>query len=135
MRTRTGWSIAVAVTLAVVSAGCGDDSSGGGGDSRSFEFWSFTGINQKADVDAYRKQHPDMEIKLTEVGTSTETAQALTTALAGGKVPDLVLIQGDDLAKFVEQPQNFYDLREFGADQIAGDYLDWVWSQSVAKDG
>jgi cellobiose transport system substrate-binding protein len=74
-------------------------------------------------------------VKLTEVGTSVETAQALTTALAGGKVPDLVLIQGDDLPKFVQQPQNFYDLRQLGADKIKGDYLDWVISQSVAKDG
>ncbi|TCO42310.1 cellobiose transport system substrate-binding protein [Kribbella antiqua] len=134
MRSRIAVAIAAAVTLA--AAGCSGGGSGNdGGDQKSFEFWSFSGINQKAAVDEYQQKHPDIHIKLTEVGSSVETAQALTTALAGGKVPDLVLIQGDDLPKFVEQPQNFVDLRSLGADDVKKDYLDWVWSQSVAKDG
>jgi cellobiose transport system substrate-binding protein len=131
--------LAAAATLAaavLVAAAC---SSGSGGDSgsgsKAFEFWSFTGINQKADVNAYTSAHPDIKIKLTEVGSSSETAQALTTALAGGKVPDLVLIQGDDLPKFMQDPGNFVDLARLGADSRKGDYLDWVMSQSTTRDG
>jgi cellobiose transport system substrate-binding protein len=129
-------AVIAAAALAVVTA-CspGSSTSGGGGDGKSFEFWSFSGIDQKRDVDAYTRAHPDIEVKLTEVGSTTETAQALTTALAGGKVPDLVLIQGDNLPLFVQQPQNFHDLREYGADQIKGDYLDWVMEQAEAEGG
>jgi len=134
MKFRTAASITV-VTLLALSAGCSGGSEPNTGDGKSFEFWSFTGINQKASVDEYRKTHPDVDVKLTEVGSSVETAQALTTALAGGKIPDLVLIQGDDLPKFVQQAQNFHDLREMGADKIKGDYLDWVIAQSSAKSG
>jgi cellobiose transport system substrate-binding protein len=126
--------LVLAAALGLVTAGC-SSSSGSGGDGNSFEFWSFSGINQKADVRKYEAAHPNIDVKLTEVGTTQETAQALTTALAGGKVPDLVLIQGDDLPKFVEQPQNFHDLREYGAEEMQGDYLDWVMSQSVTEDG
>ncbi|GGP79947.1 extracellular solute-binding protein [Saccharothrix coeruleofusca] len=126
----------LAVAALVLATSCTPGAGGGGGgDGKSFEFWSFAAINQKLSVDAYRAKRPDVEVKLTEVGTSVETAQALTTALAGGKVPDLVLIQGDNLPQFVQQPQNFVDLRTLGADDMAGDYLDWVWKQSVAKDG
>ena len=132
MRLRLPLLCAVAVLAAGCSPGTGG---GGGGDGGTFEFWSFSGINQKASVDAYQQAHPDVKVKLTEVGTTVETAQALTAALAGGKVPDLVLIQGDDLPKFVQQPQNFVDLRTLGADAITGDYLDWVMAQSIAKDG
>lgn len=134
MRIRVILPMALATAL-VLATGCTSGSSGGAGDGKSFEFWSFSGINQKASVEAYQAKHPGIEVKLTEVGTSVETAQALTTALAGGKVPDLVLIQGDDLPKFVQQPQNFIDLKTVGADRIKGDYLDWVMSQSTAKDG
>jgi cellobiose transport system substrate-binding protein len=130
MRLRTVLTAALAAVVVVAGTGCSAAT-----DSKSFEFWSFTGINQKVEVAAYQKKHPDIHVKLTEVGSSLETAQALTTALAGGKVPDLVLIQGDDLPKFVEHPQNFVDLRTLGADKMAGDYLNWVWSQSVAKGG
>jgi len=121
-------------TAALMVSGCSNKSADNSG-SKTFEFWSFTAINQKADVDVYTKAHPDVHIKLTEVGSTTETAQALTTALAGGKVPDLVLIQGDDLPKFMLSPENFVDLNTLGADKIKGDYLPWVMEQSTTKDG
>ncbi|MGW6503683.1 ABC transporter substrate-binding protein [Nonomuraea angiospora] len=140
MKLRNVTPVVLAAALALSTAACGGGGGGtpsqpSGGDSKSFEFWSFSGIDQKASVDDYQKKNPGVQIKLTEVGSSVETAQALTTALAGGKVPDLVLIQGDDLPKFVQQPQNFYDLRQLGADKIKGDYLDWVMSASTAKGG
>jgi cellobiose transport system substrate-binding protein len=135
LRTRPPLVLLAAAAFALTAACSPGSSSGGGGDPKSFEFWSFSGIDQKRDVDTYTRAHPDIQVKLTEVGSTTETAQALTTALAGGKVPDLVLIQGDDLPKFVQQPQNFHDLREYGADQIEGDYLDWVMAQAKADGG
>ncbi|MEV1003847.1 extracellular solute-binding protein [Nonomuraea sp. NPDC050202] len=135
LRTTAPIVLAAALVLTTAAACGGGGSAQPSGDGKSFEFWSFTGINQKKSVEDYQKANPGVEVKLTEVGTSVETAQALTTALAGGKVPDLVLIQGDDLPKFVQQPQNFQDLRQYGADKIKGDYLDWVISQSTAKSG
>lgn len=121
--------------LLVVGCTPGSDSNSGSSDSKTFDFWSFTQINQKIQVDRYKKKHPDVDVKLTEVGSTTETAQALTAALAGGKVPDLVLIQGDNLPKFMQSPENFVDLATLGADKVKGDYLDWVIKQSVTEDG
>ncbi|MGC9669616.1 ABC transporter substrate-binding protein [Planosporangium sp. 12N6] len=136
MNRRTAITVILAATL-LASPACsgGSDNGSTSSGSNTFEFWSFTGINQKADVERYTKAHPEMNIKLTEVGSTSETAQALTAALAGGKVPDLVLIQGDDLPKFMASPDNFVDLRTLGADKMKGDYLDWVMSQPTAKDG
>ncbi|MFD6637994.1 ABC transporter substrate-binding protein [Micromonospora chalcea] len=126
-------TLAIIATAALLLGGCGG--SDGESDSKTFEFWSFANINQKADVDVYTKAHPDVRIKLTEVGSTTETAQALTAALAGGKVPDLVLIQADDLPKFMQSPDNFVDLTTLGANDIKGNYLDWVMAQSTTRDG
>lgn len=130
-------STALVTLLAAGCTGGGNGSETGppGEGSTSFDFWSFTGIGQQESVDRYLDEHPGITINLTEVGNSVETAQALTTALAGGQVPDLVLIQGDDLPRFVDNPGNFRDLRDFGADAVVGDYLDWVISQASAEDG
>jgi cellobiose transport system substrate-binding protein len=133
VKFRIAASVVIAAALAL--AGCTSGSNASSENRNTFEFWAFSGINEKASVADYTKQHPNIHIKLTEVGSSTETAQALTTALAGGKVPDLVLIQGDDLPKFVAQPQNFVDLRSLGADKIKDNYLDWIISQSTTKGG
>ena len=124
---------ALSVTLAGCSAGGGG--SAGGDPNAEFEFWSFTGIGQADAVDEYLKINPDAQVKLSEVGSTTETATALTAALAGGKVPDLVLIQGDDLPKFVENPDNFLDLRTLGGDAIGDDYLPWATSAATAENG
>ncbi|GAB3981939.1 ABC transporter substrate-binding protein [Plantactinospora veratri] len=129
-RAITSAAVFAATLLLIPGCSPGSDSDSSAG----FEFWSFTGINQKLDVENYTKKHPDARIKLTEVGSTTETAQALTAALAGGKVPDLVLIQGDDLPKFMQSPDNFVDLTTLGADKIKGDYLDWVMKQSTTGD-
>lgn len=124
--------------LALVLSGC--TSGGGSGGSSDdpnaeFEFWSFTGIGQKDSVDRYLEKNPDAKVKLSEVGSTTETATALTAALAGGRVPDLVMIQNDDLPKFLENPGNFVDLRTLGGDDIGDDYLDWAIDAATAENG
>lgn len=137
MRRKSRLAAAAAVTLAVAVAlvGCSSNNSSGSAANSEITLWSFTGINAKADVQAYEKSHPGVHIKLTEVGSSTDTAQALTAALAGGKVPDVVLIQAADLPKFVESADNFVDLNTIGAKKIKKDYAPAIWSQSVASGG
>ncbi|MEV1131168.1 extracellular solute-binding protein [Agromyces sp. NPDC049794] len=128
--------IAAIGALALALTGCSSGGSSAEGDPNAeFEFWSFTGIGQQESVDRYLEKNPDAKVKLSEVGSTTETATALTAALAGGKVPDLVMIQNDDLPKFVENPGNFIDLRTLGGDDIGDDYLDWAIDAATGEDG
>ena len=106
MKIRTvALPVAAIGALALVISGC----SGGGSERRHPPIptpkWSSgpsPASEQQDSVDRYLEKMPDANIKLSEVGSTTETATALTAALAGGKVPDLVMIQNDDLPKFVE---------------------------------
>lgn len=142
MRVRVSAWVAAAGGLALVLSACSGGNGGGGaaaaedGDPNAeFTFWSFTGIGAQDGVDAYLEEQPDANVKLSEVGSTTETATALTAALAGGEVPDLVMIQNDDLPKFVENPGNFLDLRELGGDDLGEDYLDWAIDAATGEDG
>ena len=136
-RRKLALPIAAVGALALVMSGCtsGGSSEGSGDPNAEFEFWSFTGIGQKDSVERYLEKNPDAKVKLSEVGSTAETATALTAALAGGRVPDLVLIQNDELPKFIENPGNFIDLRTLGGDDIGDDYLDWAIGEATAEDG
>ena len=131
-------AVAIGALALTVLSGCG---SGGGTSAASgdpnaeFTFWSFTGIGAQDSVDEYLAKKPDAKVKLSEVGSTTETATALTAALAGGDVPDLVMIQGDDLPKFVANPKNFVDLRTLGGNDLGSKYLDWAVNAATGPDG
>lgn len=125
-RRLTGAAAGVAVALAGCAAGPSE---------ATVAFWSFTGIDQGEQVERYLAAHPQARITLSEVGSSTETADALTAALAGGNAPDLVLVQGEDLPRFAAAPQHFRDLREFGADRLADQYLPWAWDAATTDTG
>lgn len=125
-----------ALVLSACSGGGGGSSSGNGGDPNSeVKFWSFTGIGAQDTLKEYLAKKPTADVKLSEVGSTTETATALTAALAGGDVPDLVMIQNDDLPKFVANPENFVDLRTLGGDDVGGQYLDWAVGFATADNG
>lgn len=127
--------LALVLTACSSGGGGGDAGEGDGDPNAEFTFWSFTGIGAKESVEEYLAKNPDAQVKLSEVGSTTETATALTAALAGGEVPDLVMIQNDDLPKFVANPGNFIDLRTLGGDDIGSDYLDWAIGEATAEDG
>lgn len=139
MKRRKIAATVAAVGLALgVLAGCG--SSGGAsassdGPDAQFTFWSFTGIGAKDAVKEYESKDPQAKVKLSEVGSTTETATALTAALVGGDVPDLVMIQDDDLPKFVANPSNFVDLRTLGGNDLPSKYLDWAAKGATATNG
>ena len=139
MKPRSTALVAALGGFALVLTACSGGS--GGADEASqdpnaeVKFWSFTGIGAQEGLDEYLAKKPDAKVKLSEVGSTTETATALTAALAGGEVPDLVMIQNDDLPKFVENPGNFVDLRTLGGDEVGEDYLDWAMGFATAEDG
>ena len=137
---RTLFKLSGVVAGGAALAACSSKSSSGssaspGDPNAEFTFWSFTGIGAKASVADYLAKNANAHVKLSEVGSTTETATALTAALAGGDVPDLVMIQGDDLPKFVENPSNFVDLRTLGGKDLAGNYLDWAVSGATSTNG
>lgn len=123
------------IAIGLVATGCSSPSSSSSDADATIEYWSFTGVQATEKAAEFEKSHPEFKVKVTEVGSSAETAQAVTAALASGKVPDLVLIQDDDLPKLIQNPDIFVDLNTLGAEDIAGDFFDWAWANGTATNG
>lgn len=130
-KTRFTAALAGGAALALL-AGCAGGGDAGG--KTELDVWLFGGMGLEDLIAQYEKDNPDITINV-KGASSDEQAQALTTALAGGSVPDVAAIEGSYLGQFKAQPQNFTDLRDLGSDDIEGDYLDWRWAQGVAADG
>jgi cellobiose transport system substrate-binding protein len=80
---------------------------------------SHPGVTIKEDIESYADHHANL-------------AKHLAT---GSGADDVVAVEVGFIAQFANQPQNFQDLRQYGAGSLRGQWLPWKWQQSVARNG
>src|SRR5438105_3286419 len=83
----------------------------------------------------YQASHPGITIK-----EDTEDYSAHHTALAqhlatGAGADDIEAVEVGFIAQFAAQPQNFVDLKQYGASALKSKYLAWKYAQAVARNG
>ena len=116
MRVRKRLSVvAVALVAALAAAGCGG--SGSGSDKKTVTMWIYPVMFEEAPhrafwdetAAAFKAENPDIEIK-TEIFPWANRDQALATAIAGNKGPDVVYLIPDQLPKYARniEPADTY---------------------------
>jgi multiple sugar transport system substrate-binding protein len=103
-----------------------------GGERRSgavtLTFWSWVPQLQD-EVSLFNKTHPDIRVKLVNVGQGATEYQKLRTALkAGSGAPDVVQIEFQYIPTFTTI-DGLVDISQYGASAIAKDYVPWTWAQ------
>ncbi|TYB71116.1 extracellular solute-binding protein [Nonomuraea sp. PA05] len=93
-------ALAVALTASLAACSSGDTTSGStasasGPVTLEFWTWSLKGSDAAAQAiaDKYHQLHPNVTVKLSEVGGTTETAAKLLAADQAGDTPDVVQIE------------------------------------------
>ncbi|MCW3819228.1 sugar ABC transporter substrate-binding protein [Micromonospora sp. DR5-3] len=138
MRVRKSLTaVAVALVAALAAAGCGGSGSGDSG-KKTVTMWIYPVIFDEAKhrafwdetVKAFQAQHPDIQVK-TEIFPWANRDQALATAIAGNKGPDVVYLIPDQLPKYA---RNIEPVDAYLDDAAKSDYLDNV-VKSVTIDG
>ena len=111
----------------------GGDGGDTGGDVPVLNLWTFGAMCLDSVIAEYAENNPvEVEVKEADYAAHHE---AYFAALATGEVPDMGAVEVGFSAQFTASPQAFYDLRDFGADDIKDDYLAWRWEQGVSADG
>ena len=83
----------------------------------------------------YMQSHPNITIKEdTEDYAPHHTALAQHLATGAG-ADDIEAIEVGFIAQFAAQPQQFVDLRQYGAASLKSRYPSWKYSQAVARGG
>ncbi|MEO3778363.1 sugar ABC transporter substrate-binding protein [Micromonospora sp. B11E3] len=107
MRVRRYAPVAVAALVAGLLTACGGGGSDAGDDRQSITMWIYPVIPDEAthrgfwdkQVAAFRADHPGTDVKV-EIFPWAKREESLTTAIAGGKGPDVVYLIPDQLGKF-----------------------------------
>ena len=133
MRASMKAALAAAAALSLLLVGCSGASGGSSDKKIVLNMWGFSDL-YKPQVKQYEKEHPNITIQ-TKISDYDASHQTLLTALAANKGPDFAQIAIDYMGEFVAKPGAFQDLRQYGADKIEKNYLDWRWAGGVATNG
>jgi cellobiose transport system substrate-binding protein len=126
----------MAFTLAACNGNGGKEEEAAGGDEKvTLDFWVFGSTGYQALIDEYQKQNPNVTIKLNEGEMGDMHNNLFTSISAGSGAPDIAMIEVSQLEKFKVASDRFYNLNEYGAEEIAGNYLEWKWQSAQSVDG
>lgn len=129
-RTRLGATMALVCLIAGLLAACGGSSttSTSSNAPATLTFWSWVPNIQQA-VNQFEQSHPNIKIKLENVGSGSAEYTKLTNALkAGSGAPDIVQIEYAFLPEF-ELGNHLVDLSQYGADSVKSNFVPWTWGQ------
>ena len=137
---------AAAASAALVLSGCagssseessaGGSSSGGSSETsgqKVLQFWAFGDMGLAELIAEYEAANPDIKIEM-KVSDFDPHHQGLLTSL-DSTTPDIAAIEVGYSSLFKAVSNKFVDLAEYGAADMAGDYLDWRWAHGVDLEG
>ena len=116
--------------LAACGGGGGAPSSGTSGTSSGpvkLTFWAWvTGVDKS--VALWNSTHPNIQVTLANVGSSTTEYDKLFTAIKANNEPDLAQVEFQFLPTF-ETTASLVDLSQYGANDVKDQFVPWTWSQ------
>jgi multiple sugar transport system substrate-binding protein len=125
--------LGIVLMLMTSLAACGGSSStNSGGSSTSsgpvnLTFWSWvTGIDKS--VALWNKTHPNIQVKVANVGAGPDEYNKLYTAIKANNEPDLGQIEFQLLPTF-ETTGGLVDLSQYGTDSVKNQFVPWTWKQ------
>ncbi|MHA7238726.1 ABC transporter substrate-binding protein [Arthrobacter sp. TMS1-12-1] len=91
-------------------------------------FWTWVPDIEK-EVALFEEKYPAIDVTVENVGQGLEHYQKVRTALESGDgAPDVVQIEYQYIPSFTVT-ESLLDLAPYGAQDVSGDYVDWVWNQ------
>ncbi|GAB2691857.1 ABC transporter substrate-binding protein [Thalassiella azotivora] len=139
---RLRWAVPLTAVVLTASA-CGSGETGDAAapdageavceEGADLSVWAFGATGLEPKMEAWAEENgATVEFKNGEFDPHHEQ---LLTALVSDAVPDVAVVEVSYSARFKASPEEFHDLRRWGAEDLAGDYLDWRWEHGVATDG
>lgn len=127
-------AVVTSVILTFIAAGFSVAPSQAAAKKITLTFWDWGEMGFSKQIKKYEAAHPNIKV-VEKRSEYVAHHQALKTALASGKGPDITGIEGSFMPMFMQYANKFVDLRSYGAAALRKDYLSWRFSPAVAKNG
>ncbi len=97
-------------------------------------FWTWVPDIEK-EVALFEEAYPAIDVKVVNAGQGEPQYTKLRTALqAGSGAPDAVQIEFQYIPTFTVT-DSLLDLRPYGAEEMADQFVDWTWGQVTGENG
>lgn len=96
-------------------------------DEVELNFWLFGATGYPDLAEAYMEENPHINITFQEIEMEDHHNNLFTALSAGSGAPDMAAVEVAEIERYRGAEDNFYNLNELGADEMEGQYLDWVW--------
>ena len=126
--------------LVFVLAACGSKGSSGkkdkdNGSNVELNIWTYGSTGYDVLAKEYMEENPDVTININEGEMEDMHNNLFTSISAGSGAPDVAMIEVSQIAKFLNSQDQFYNLNDYGAKDLGGNFLDWKWAQAQSVDG
>jgi cellobiose transport system substrate-binding protein len=98
-------------------------------------FWVFGSAGYETLAEEYMKENPNIKIAINAGEMEDMHNNLFTSISAGNGAPDISMIEVSNIAKFMEASDRFYNLYDYGANDVKDSYLEWKWKQAESVDG
>lgn len=96
-------------------------------------YWNTNGPGLDGLIKQYQDENKNITLDV-QIDEANHKQNLLTALSAGSGAPDIVILTVDDIPQFKKEDY-FYNLKDFGADELQKDYLDSRWKQGTSADG
>jgi multiple sugar transport system substrate-binding protein len=136
-------ALAIGVTAAIALAACSSGGSSSGGSASDIDsalakggtltYWSWT-PSAKAQVAAFEKQYPKVDVKLVNAGTGADQYTKLqNTIKAGSGAPDVAQVEYYAIPQF-SLSESLLDLSSYGFDGLKSKFAASTWNSVTNGD-
>ncbi len=131
-------AVAGAAAFALVASGCTTDTgSGAGGEEITLTITTFGTMGYDEGLyDQYMEENPNITIEATNIDTGGNArTDTFTKIAAGSGLSDVVAIEEGWLGAIMEVSDQFVDLRDYGIEDRASDWVQWKYDQATDPEG
>ena len=98
-------------------------------------FWEFGNTGYDALIEQYVADNPHVSINLQNSDMNDLHDNLFTSISAGSGAPDIAMVETGSIERFKGARDAFVNLYDHGANDVEGNFLDWVWRDGESAEG